>query len=223
MAVLLAMHLDALWRYPVKSMRGEALSSSYLDVDGLPGDRLVHVRQADGRVVTSRFRPGLLGLAATLGGGGEPLVEGLAWDAPETLERVRAVTSPDVELVRFAAPDRGQRFDVLPLTVATDGMLEDVGVDLRRFRPNLVIAGVPGRAETTWPGFGLQIGDAVIGVRKRRSRCVMTTFDPDTLEQDPGVLRRVVRDFDGAAALDCWVVRAGTVSVGAAVELVELA
>jgi hypothetical protein len=42
----------------------------------------------------------------------------------------------------------------------------------------------------------------------------MTTFDPDTLEQDPSVLLRVVRSFGGTVALDCWVETPGRVAVG---------
>src|SRR3954451_5219349 len=195
-------------------MRGERVEAARVGVDGIDGDRLVHARERSGRVVTSRYRPGLLGLQGTLGGDGEPLVDGERWDAPSTLALVRKATSPDVELIRFDGVDRGQRYDVLPLTVLTDGMASAVGVDHRRFRPNVLIGGVDGLAETAWPGGFLEIGDAVIGVRKRRSRCVMTTFDPDTLEQDPGVLLRVVRSFDGTVALDCWVESPGTIRVG---------
>jgi uncharacterized protein YcbX len=208
-----------LWRYPVKSMRGEQIEKGRVEHDGMPGDRIVHAVQGDGRVVTSRFRPGLLALSATLAASGEPLVDGRAWDAPETLERVRSATSPDVELVRFAGEDHGQRFDVLPLTVLTDGMAAALGYDHRRFRPNLLIAGVDGLEETTWPGRFLRIGGLVIGIRNRRSRCVMTTFDPATVAQDGGVLLRVVREFEGRVALDCWVEAPGDVSVGDRVEL----
>jgi uncharacterized protein YcbX len=213
-------HVAELWRYPVKSMRGERLSSAFVAVDGIEGDRLVHVRQEDGRVITSRFRPGLLALSATLDEDGRPLVDGKPWDAPETLARVRRASSPGAELVSFDGNDRGQRYDVLPLTVLTDGMARAVGVDHRRFRPNLLIGGVDSLAETEWPGRALRIGDVVIGVRNRRGRCVMTTFDPDTIEQDAGVLRRVVQDFDGRVALDCWVEHPGAIEVGQAVELV---
>jgi uncharacterized protein YcbX len=216
------MHVQELWRYPVKSMRGERLARVHVGADGVEGDRLVHVRQADGRVVTSRFRPQLLGLAGSLGPDGEPLVDGEAWDAPAVRERVRAATSPDVELVRFDGVDVGQRHDVLPLTVLTDGMARAVGVDHRRFRPNLLIGGVDDLEETAWPGRALQIGELVIGVRNRRSRCVMTTFDPDTIAQDPSVLRRIVWQFGGEIALDCWVVSPGTISVGDPVAIVEL-
>lgn len=216
------MHVSELWRYPVKSMRGERLGVAELRTDGVVGDRLVHVRESSGRVATSRFRPGLLGLAGMLGSDGEPLVDGVPWSAPEALERVRAVTEPGAELVRFAGADVGQRFDVLPLTVLTESVARAVGYDHRRFRPNVLIAEAPDEAELEWAGYGLRIGEALIGVRNRRSRCVMTTFDPDTLEQDPTVLLRVVRSFDGRVALDCWVAEPGTVRVGDPVEVVEL-
>jgi hypothetical protein len=215
-------HIAELWRYPVKSMRGERLDSTHVGLDGVAGDRLVHVREASGRVVTSRYRPRLLGFAATLGPDGEALVDGEPWSSPETLRRVREATSPDVELVPFEGEDHGQRHDVLPLTVLTDGMAKAVGYDHRRFRPNILVGGVEELAETEWPGFGLRSGELLIGVRNRRSRCVMTTFDPDTLEQDPWVLRNVVWSFQGRVALDCWVVEPGRVAVGDPVELVEL-
>jgi hypothetical protein len=215
------MHVAELWRYPVKSMRGEQLESVDVGLDGLHGDRLVHARESSGRVVTSRYRPGLLGLDGTLGPDGEPLVDGEPWTTPAALAKVRAVTAPEVELIRFHGTDHGQRYDVLPLTVLTDGMARAVGVDHRRFRPNILVAGVEKLAETRWPGSYLKAGGVLIGVRKRRSRCVMTTFDPDTLEQDPSVLRRVVTSFAGTVALDCWVEVPGQIAVGDPVEVVS--
>jgi len=214
--------VSELWRYPVKSMRGERLDVAEIRADGVAGDRVVHVRESSGRVATSRFRPGLLGLAGTLRPDGEPLVDGVPWSASESVARVRAVTEPGAELVRFDGRDRGQRFDVLPLTVLTESMARAVGYDHRRFRPNVLIGDAPADAELEWSGYGLRIGEALIGVRNRRSRCVMTTFDPDTLEQDPMVLLRVVRSFEGRVALDCWVAEPGTVRVGDPVEVVEL-
>lgn len=214
--------VEELWRYPVKSLRGEPLREIDVGWDGFVGDRLVHVREPNGRVVTSRYRPGLLGLRATLGDHGEPLIEGRSWQATASLAAVRRASAPDVLLVRFADPDRGQRYDVLPLTVLTDGMVEAVGVDYRRFRPNILISGVDGLAEREWPGRALRIGSALIGVRKARPRCVMTTFDPDSLEQDASVLRRIVREFEGKVALDCWVLQPGHIHRGDRVDLVEL-
>ena len=38
--------LDSLWRYPVKSMRGEELAEAYVGFAGVYGDRLYAIRNA---------------------------------------------------------------------------------------------------------------------------------------------------------------------------------
>ena len=75
------MYVKELWRYPVKSMRGEQLDEAEIGLFGVAGDRLVHVENARG-LITSRTRPGLLGLRATLDPNGEALVEGDPWWHP---------------------------------------------------------------------------------------------------------------------------------------------
>jgi uncharacterized protein YcbX len=214
------MVVGELWRYPVKSLRGEQLEAAVVHHSGIFGDRLVHARHPGGRVVTARTHPGLLGLRGTIGPDGEPLIEGLPWNDPRSLGAVRRAAGAPVDLVRFEAPDIGQRFDVLPLSILTDGAIAALGVDRRRLRPNIFITGIDGLAERTWPGRTLQMGDVLVEVRNLRSRCVMTTFDPDTLEQDVSVLRRIVQEFNSRIALDCAVVRGGTIHVGDPVELV---
>lgn len=210
------MHVAELWRYPVKSLRGERLEETELLVDGIPGDRLVHVRARNRRIVTSRTRPALLGLAGTLGADGEPRIDGLPWEAPASYAKIEAVAGLGVELVRSAGPER---FDVLPLSIVSDGAVAALGVDRRRLRPNIVIGGVEGLAEREWPGRLARIGGATVALVRLRPRCVMTTFDPDTLAQDHGVLRRIVEDFEGTTALDAYVVEPGPVRVGDPVEL----
>jgi uncharacterized protein YcbX len=54
------MQVAELWRYPVKSLRGERLRVADVGREGVAGDRLAHVRQQSGRVVTSRFRPNVV-------------------------------------------------------------------------------------------------------------------------------------------------------------------
>jgi uncharacterized protein YcbX len=211
----MAMRVAELWRYPVKSLAGEQLQTAEISPAGIPGDRVVQV-YAQGRVVTSRTSPRLLGLKATLGRDGEPLVDGLPWTSPAVAAAIEAAAGPGVQLARDDGPDR---FDVLPLLVATDGAIGALGLDRRRFRPNILVAGVEGLAERTWPGRRVRIGDVIIAFQKLRGRCVMTTYDPDTLEQDPTVLRRIVREMDGRLALDSYVLQAGRVSVGDPVEL----
>jgi uncharacterized protein YcbX len=210
------MHIAQLWRYPVKSLGGERLARVEVSANGLAGDRVVHVRDGRGRTVTARTHPKLLGLHATLGTDGEPLIDGRPWTAPESLVAVRAAAGAGATLVRFEGPER---FDVLPLLVATDGAIAALDVDGRRLRPNLVVAGVDGMAERQWPGRRLRIGDVLIALEKLRGRCVMTTYDPDTQVQDLGVLQRIVDDFGGRLALDSAVLTGGTIGVGDPVEL----
>ena len=47
----------------------------------------------------------------------------------------------------------------------------------------------------------------------------MTTFDPDTLKQDMGVLGRIAKELDGTMALDCSVLAGGMLEEGAKVVL----
>jgi uncharacterized protein YcbX len=134
----------------------------------------------------------------------------------EVAAAIEAAAGAEARLARDDGPDR---FDVLPLLVATDGVVNALGLDRRRFRPNILVAGVNGLAEREWPGRRARIGEAIIGFKKLRGRCVMTTYDPDTLEHDPTVLRRIVQEMGGRLALDSYVVRGGRVAVGDSVEL----
>lgn len=210
------MQVGELWRYPVKSLAGERLDQAELTRNGIAGDRVVHVQDGKERVITARTHPRLLGLRARLGDDGEPLIGGRPWTGSEAAGAVRVAAGDEARLARYDGPER---FDVLPLLIATDGSIARLGVDHRRLRPNIVIAGVEGLAEREWPGHRLRIGAAIISVAKLRRRCVMTTFDPDTLAQDPGVLRRIVKQFDGKIALDCDVIASGRIAVGDPVEV----
>ncbi len=215
----MSLFVEQLWRYPVKSLAGEALKSAEVSNDGVAGDRLVHVRGPEG-VRTSRRQHRLLGLRAALAADGTPLINGRPWSSPEALALVREAAGEDAELVAY---DGIERFDVLPLLVATDGAVAEFGRDVRRLRPNIVIGGVEGLAERRWPGATLRIGEVVIGLDSLRARCPMTTVDPDTLERDPSVLKDIGRRFGGRLALNADVIAAGTVHVGDAVELIPAA
>jgi len=212
------MHVAELWRYPVKSMAGERLEVAEVRADGITGDRLVQVVDTRGHVVTSRTRPRLLGLRGTVAPDGGALVNGQPWTSPEVARVVQAAAGDGARLVRGEGLER---FDVLPLLVATDGAIAALGVDGRRLRPNLVIGGVEGLAERSWPGRLLRVGDVVVAVASLRSRCVMTTFDPDDQTQDISVLHRIVREFGGRMALDCQVVRGGRIALGDPAEVLE--
>ncbi len=204
-----------------RSSRWAASSWSQADLDreGIPGDRVVHVEDARGRVVTSRSRPALLlhrsaagrrrgaprrwarldlpqgGRRDLRGGGGK----GPAWFA------TTAWTGSTSCRCWWPRTGRSPRW----------------GYDRRRFRPNLLIRDVPGLAERQWEGRHLHVGRAVIRMVSLRQRCIMTTFDPDTAEQDTEVLLRIHRELGGTLALDCEVLHPGRVAVGDSVEVRE--
>lgn len=213
------MYVAEIWRYPVKSLAGEQLDIAELQSDGIHGDRRILIYDLQRRtLITSRTHPRLLGLKAGMDKDGVPLINGLRWDDPDSERAIISVAGPNARLIEW---DGLERFDVLPLLVATDGAIQEFGHDRRRLRPNIVIGGVKGLAERQWPGRRMRIGESVIGFAQLRGRCVMTTYDPDTQKQDPNVLFHIVRKFDGTLALDTAVLQGGRISVGDPVEFVE--
>jgi uncharacterized protein YcbX len=206
------MFVSEIWRYPVKSLKGVRLHEVEITANGIPGDReVVVVRSLNGRVLTSRVKPKMLGLHGELNPEGKPTIDGFPWDSKEALRLVGEAAGEDVMLQRIPAP---YAFDVLPLLVATDGAAQYLNIDHRRLRPNILLADVPDLEERQWPGRVLAIGNVRIRMEQLRGRCVMTTFDPDTQEQDPSVLRRIVSELDGRTALDCSMITGGVIRVG---------
>jgi uncharacterized protein len=206
------MHVSEIWRYPVKSLKGERLEETDITNVGIPGDRQIAViRTINGRFLTSRSKPKLLGLQGSINTDGVPTINGHRWDSAEALQLAREAAGEPVTLQQIAAP---QAFDVLPLLVATDGAARYLNIDHRRLRPNILLADVPDLEERKWPGKIIAIGDVRIHAEKLRDRCVMTTFDPDTQVQDPSVLLRILRELDGSTALDSSVITPGKIRIG---------
>jgi uncharacterized protein len=213
-----AVKVTEIWRYPVKTMAGEKLQRVNIGPLGIEGDRVVHVEDNRERVITSRSHPRFLGHKGTLGADGTPLVDGRPWNSPEVAAEIVDIAGIGAKLVRY---DGAERFDVLPLLVATDGAIAAFGHDHRRLRPNLVIGGVEDLSEREWPGGGLRIGKVLIGVQDLRLRCIMTSYDPDTLVQDKEITRAIYRRFNGKLALNCFVIEGGEIAVGDEVQLIR--
>src|SRR5438270_10382559 len=182
------MHVAQIWRYPVKSLAGTQLTSAEITPLGVAFDRQIVVVR-DGRIATARRYPKLLGLRGGLDEANHATINGHPWNGREALTLVEDAVGSDVEMIEVDGPER---FDILPLLVATDGAIAALHEDGRRLRPNIVIGRVEGLAERTWPGHRIQIGRVLIDAAQLRARCVMTTYDPDTQVQDLSVLKRIV-------------------------------
>ena len=208
------MKVAQLWRYSVKSLRGEELDSVDVLADGLRGDRSTQVVDHKGARMTGRTAKRLLGLQSGLGGDGEPTVDGHSWQSAEALALIREAAGPGADLAPL-----GRHFDDRSILVTTDGAISALGVDGRRLRPNIFVEGVEGLAENGWVGSRLRLGSVELDVVDRCERCVMTTIDPDTLEIDPDVLRRINDEFGTYMGVLCEVATAGELRVGDEVEI----
>jgi uncharacterized protein len=205
-----------LWRYPVKGLRGEAVERLEVAADGVPGDRGLAVVDERG-IVTGRRKQRMIGLAATLGEDSEPLVEGRPWQSAESAAAIREVAGSGAKLTR---PIGGHEHDAAPILLLTDGSVAQLGYDRRRFRPNIYVEGAAGAAEQAWVGGRLRIGELLLSVDEPCERCVITTIDPDTIEVELEVLKRIRAELGGLMGVYCSVVEPGAVAVGDPVAVV---
>jgi uncharacterized protein len=132
-------------------------------------------------------------------------------------------------IAEFESPP-GSYYDVFPLMVMTDaalaavtGALPDSNVDVRRFRPSLVVdtgdggadASTPGHPEFDWTGRRATLGTATIEFEAPCPRCVMVTREiNDEIPGDRAVLRHIVRDLDQNLGVYATVVTPGVVRIG---------
>jgi uncharacterized protein len=227
-----------LWRYPVKSLLGERLTSAELGAEGLAGDRgwaLFDV--ATGFGLTARRVPELLFAAGRLradGGVEVVLPDGTvtAEDSVLSAWAGRAVTLRPAAEVRGARryenpadaeQEDGGRWDPFAgadgafhdnadarVTLLSTGTLG--GWDRRRFRANVVLAGA---GEDALVGRRVRLGGAELDVVSRVPRCVMTTRpQAGGIARDTGVLKAIHRDRGGDLAVGALVARPGTIAVG---------
>jgi len=143
-----------------------------------------------------------------------------------------SIFPPDIS--EFESPP-GTYYDAFPLMVMTTSALAALArelpgsnVDVRRFRPSLVIdtgddgadASIPGHPEFDWRGRRALIGSATIEFGVPCPRCVMVTREiSDAIPTDRSVLRHIVRDLDQNLGVYATIVVPGTVAVGDALTL----
>ncbi len=228
--------VEALFRYPVKSMSGELLEVAELGWHGLDGDRRLAFRRTDDRggfpwLSASKLPELILFAPLRLG----PAVEGNLPTHVRTPEGV-ALDVFGQELAtevgrRHRSPvqmmhlNRGI-FDEASISAITSATVGEIGrlaaqsPDVRRFRPNILIASlrsVPFE-EDEWVGGVLSFGEgneaAAIGITMRDERCSMVNFDPGSARTNAEVLKAIVRVRDNKAGVYGTVTRRGRLAVG---------
>jgi uncharacterized protein YcbX len=235
----MAIHLGevaALYRYPVKSMAGERLDAADVGWHGVSGDRRLALRRLEERGgfpwLTASKLPDLLRYVPARSGTATPadlpnLVRtpdgsDLPLFGPELMREIGRRHGSPVEMMYL---DRGI-FDEASLsliasaTVAEVARLASVPPDVRRFRPNLLIAtlqAIPFE-EDEWVGGLLSFGEGELGpsvaVTNHDERCSMVNFDPDTARATPEVLKTIVGARNNRAGVYGAVTRRGRIRVG---------
>jgi uncharacterized protein YcbX len=233
--------ISAIFRYPVKSMAGELLEVARLSWHGIEGDRRFAFRRLSDNSgfpwLTASKLPQLLlykpiGLDSNIG---ELLPthvcapDGKEYElrSDELRKELSSRYGSDVELMNL---NHGI-FDEACISIISLGTVHCVeresgrDVDLRRFRPNIVIETDSAKPfeEDTWLGRTLMFGEgnsgAALRATMRDERCVMVNLDPDTAERDSEVMKTVVRMNENYAGIYGTVVRVGELRVGQIVTL----
>lgn len=229
--------IEALFRYPVKSMSGEPLETADLGWHGLEGDRRLAFRRLDDRggfpwLTASRLPELILFAPRRRGVEGDlpthvrtPEGEELELFGQELAEEVSRRHGSPVQVMHL---NRGI-FDEASVSVMASATVGEIGrlaaqpPDVRRFRPNILMStlrAIPFE-EDEWVGGVLSFGEgpeaAAIAVTNRDERCSMVNFDPDSARPAVDVLKAIVRVRDNRAGVYGAVTRRGRLAVGQAV------
>jgi MOSC domain-containing protein len=228
--------VEALFRYPVKSMGGERLEIANLGWHGLDGDRRLAFRRMEDRSgfpwLSASKLPDLVRFAPRRSEDG---AEG---------ELPTHIRTPDGEEMpvfgealaaevgrRYGAPVQMMElkhgiFDEASVSVIASDTVREIGrlagrsLDVRRFRPNVQVGLLRPDPfqEDEWVGGMLSFGEGddapAIAVTMRDLRCSMVNLDPDTASPAPEVMKAVVRANQNNAGIYGAVTRTGRLAVG---------
>ena len=234
-------HVEAIFRYPVKSMAGERVEVAALGWHGIDGDRRLALRRTQERNgfpwLTATKLPDLLLFT--------PLrhEDGVEGDLPTHVRtpegKEMAVFGEELAAEierRHRAPVhmmhlRGGIFDEASVSVIATETIREIGtlagraLDVRRFRPNIVVRLLRPNPfeEDQWLGGVLLFGEPGDGPRvsvtTRDVRCAMVNFDPDSGRADPEVLKSIVRTHQNTAGIYGAVIHIGQLAIGQTVYL----
>jgi len=233
--------IEAIFRYPVKSMRGDAVDAATLGWHGIDGDRRIAIRR---RGVGGGFPwlsasslPDLINFTPLRReeGNGDALPTHVRAPEGQEMPLFGEALAADIERRYGSSVEmmqlRNGIFDESDVSVIATGTVKEIcqlagaAADVRRFRPNIAIRSV--RAvpfeEDDWVGGLLMFGDAddapAVTITMRDVRCSMVNLDPDGGDHTPEMLKAVVRVNQNHAGVYGTVVRIGRLAVGQSVVL----
>ena len=233
--------IEAIFRYPVKSMRGEPLDAATLGWHGLDGDRRLAFRRLDDRGgfpwLSASKLPDLILFTPQRreDGNGEALPTHVRTPEGEEMPLFGEALAAEVGR-RYGAPVQMMQlnhgiFDEANISVIASDTVREIGrlagrsADVRRFRPNIVVRStraVPFE-EDQWLGGVLTFGEAndapAVTVTMRDVRCAMVNFDPDGGSPAPEVLKAAVRANQNKAGIYGTGTRIGRLAVGQTIVL----
>ena len=153
----------------------------------------------------------------------DPLTELRGIFGREAEEPLPDFTAFPPEVAEFESPP-GTHHDCWPLMVMTTSALQamqealpDSNVDIKRFRPSIVVEtnSGEGHVEFSWKGKTASLGTAVIEFLDPCPRCIMITRKVnDELPEDRAILRHVVRDLNQAVGVYARILTPGRVALG---------
>jgi hypothetical protein len=231
-------HVEAIFRYPVKSMGGEGLEVANLGWHGVDGDRRLALRRIHDTSgfpwLTAGKLPDLVLFSPQRRGDGAEV----AFQLPTHIRTPDGKELPafgeelaaEVER-RYGAPVQMMQlkhgiFDEANISVIASDTVREIGrlagrsLDVRRFRPNVVVRllrPVPFQ-EDEWVGGVLSFGEGedgpTVSVTMRDERCSMVNLDPDSASPAPEVMKAIVRANQNNAGIYGAVIRTGRLAVG---------
>lgn len=225
--------IESLWRYPVKSLMGETLKCLEFDERGAVDDRLYALIGDEGKIGsgkdTRRFKriDGLLSLASAIGR------DGLSISFPDGATLGKNDEGMDSKLsqllgqeLRLSREQQTPYFDDSAVHIFVSRTLSslqeelaEADVDVRRFRPNIVLDTALTDEELV--GNTLKMGEVILGITHRTARCRMITLEQIGLRRSPEILKNLVQKGNLLLGTYAKVLSAGTIRVGDRVELLS--
>jgi uncharacterized protein len=222
-------HVEAIFRYPVKSMAGEPLDAANLSWHGIDGDRRLAFRRIEDRSGFPWLTAGKLPDLVLFATEGDPPTHVRTPDGQQlpifseelAAEVTRRYGAP-VQLMHFKHGifDEANISVIASETVCEISRLAGLNPDVRRFRPNILVRllqPIPFE-EDEWVGGVLSFGESddapAVTVTLRDERCAMLNLDPDSARPTPEMLKAVVRAHQNTAGIYATVTRIGRLAVG---------